>query len=1141
MSAHSLRSRLLFCVSLCSLFAGTLQAQQGGVVRVTQAVDNSVRVPLPGNTHPLARAEFDQGAAPADLPMKRMMLVLKRSPDQESTLRQLLDSQQDKNSPNYHRWVTPKEFGVRFGPADSDVAAISNWLKSSGFQVSPVSVGRTVIEFSGTAAQVQAAFQTSIHKYAVNGKQHWANASDPQIPAALQPVVAGVSALHNFFKAPQIAKTEKVAAIFNQSPVPNVTFADGRHALGPKDYAKIYSFGSTFPGTINGTGVTIAVVARSEYDTADISDFYGAFGQTRNPPQVIFNGDNPGNLGGGEEAEAILDATWSGILAPGATIYFVLSASTNTSDGVDLSEEYIVDNNLADIMTESFGSCEFFASSAHVAFAAGVAEQAAAEGITYTVSSGDSGAEGCDRPSQPSAMGPVSPSLVSGTPFNISVGGTMFNEGTQVSKYWGASPPLAETALSYIPENVWNESCTTATCGTSAGLWSGGGGASSVFPKPSWQSGVTGIPNDGARDQPDVSLTAAGHDPYLVCFQRGCFNGFINFFSGTSAAAPSFAAIMALVDQKTGSRQGLANYVLYRLAAADIAAGRKCNGSGTTLPANTCNFNDVTVGNNAVAGEAGFGTKTGLYQSTVGYDLATGLGSVNVANLLTNWASVSFSPTTTTLTLAPTPTTITHGAAVTVGITVAPVTGTAVPTGDVALRNADTGQLSGSGFIDGFTLSNGSVTGQTTNFLPGGTYHIIAHYAGDKTFAPSDSAASATVTVSPEGTTTALQVNTLDVANTIINYGTQTYGSIAFFRVDVAANSGNGAPGGMVNYYDNGGFLGISSTLNTEATGTTPFGLYTTPVGVHSIAARYVGPDPSFTGSNSAPVSMTVTKGPVTTSLTSSKSGVAEGATVTLTANLATTSFSQAPTGTVTFLSGGVPIVNNGNPAGVFGTNGTGNLQNGNFTTAAASVVLDSTLPIGQDSITAQYSGDTNYLTSTSTPVTVNVVADFDLAVSTALSVNRGVPGTVTVTVTGHTGYNSTINFTGSSCLGLPAETTCSFSPASLVGSGTSTLSIKTTAPAVASMNPAPWWATGFGGVVAGLFLLGTGRKRRWTAWLTIVVFASLTGIVACGGGGSSGPPPDKGTPVGTYTVTVKAADTSGVVSHTAVVTLKVN
>src|SRR5882724_13315195 len=205
MSTRSLRP-LLFCVLGSFLATTVLQAQQAPASRVLQAVDNNVRITLPGNTHPLARPEFDQGLAPADLPMKRMLLVLKRSPEQDSALLSLLDSQQDKRSPNYHKWLTPKEFGTRFGPSDSDVAAVTNWLKSTGFQVAEPSAGRTVIEFSGTASLVQAAFRTSMHKYVVNGKQHWANANDPEIPAALAPVVVGVQSLHSFFKQPQIAQ-----------------------------------------------------------------------------------------------------------------------------------------------------------------------------------------------------------------------------------------------------------------------------------------------------------------------------------------------------------------------------------------------------------------------------------------------------------------------------------------------------------------------------------------------------------------------------------------------------------------------------------------------------------------------------------------------------------------------------------------------------------------------------------------------------------------------------------------------------------------------------------------------------------------------------------------------------------------------
>jgi len=256
------------------------------------------------------------------------------------------------------------------------------------------------------------------------------------------------------------------------------------------------------------------------------------------------------------------------------------------------------------------------------------------------VSTGDSGAETCVNPNLNSAGGAApSVNVLASSPFTVAVGGTIFNEGTNTSKYWNTSNSQSNlfSAKTYIPENVWNESCSTC------GLWSGGGGASTFFSKPNWQFGVSGIPNDGVRDLPDVSLTAAIHDPYLVCFEGSCFYG----VGGTSASAPSFAGIMALVVQQHG-RQGQANYTLYRLAAAETLS--QCNASNTTTPpASTCVFNDVTKGNNAVPGEPGYGTSTAKYQATTGFDLATGLGSVNVANLVNKWNTVTFNATTTTL------------------------------------------------------------------------------------------------------------------------------------------------------------------------------------------------------------------------------------------------------------------------------------------------------------------------------------------------------------------------------------------------------------------------------------------------------------------------------------------------------------
>jgi hypothetical protein len=373
-----------------------------------------------------------------------------------------------------------------------------------------------------------------------------------------------------------------------------------------------------------------------------VTSFRSTFALTPNDPQIIVNGTNPGDLGGSEEAEAVLDTEWAGAVAPGATVKLVVSKTTASADGVDLSEEYIIDNNLGDVMTESFGDCEANYTSAQASFYSSLAEQAAAQGITYLVASGDSGAMGCDSGGETAATGPISVNILAANPYVIAVGGTQFNENGNNSAYWTTTNSSNQSsAISYIPEVVWNESCVVGTCpsGTSPGLWASGGGVSTFYSKPSWQSGVAGIPSDGARDLPDVSLTAAGHDAYLVCIRGSCSpnsRGRISFsgYSGTSAATPSFAAIMALIVQKAG-RQGQANNVLYRLAAQESYGS--CNGSNAAANLSGCIFNDITSGNNAVPGETGYGTPTVAYQSGTGYDLASGLGSVNVSNLLSAW------------------------------------------------------------------------------------------------------------------------------------------------------------------------------------------------------------------------------------------------------------------------------------------------------------------------------------------------------------------------------------------------------------------------------------------------------------------------------------------------------------------------
>jgi hypothetical protein len=609
--------------------------------RILSPIDENRLVHLARNTHPLARSEFDRGAAPDSLALDRMLLVLTLSPDRQQALTTFLAAQQDKASTQYHKWLTPQQFGARFGVADEDVTKITGWLASHGFQINRVSNGKNVIEFSGNAGQVRQAFHTEIHKYVVNGKAHWANSKDPEIPSALASVVGGVSTLYDFRKAPQITSVKPQLTGINAAH-PAFNSSNGSHALSPSDFSDIYYAYSLSLSFDSGLRPTIAVVARTNIWLQDITDFRHVLSDDYDTStEVVVNGKNPGDLGGDDEVEAVLDASWSAATLQGVDIKLVVSASTNTTDGVDLSEQYIIDHNLADVMTESYGECEAAFTQAKAQFYLSLAEQAAAQGITYTVAAGDSGAEGCDDPhSEHVATGPLSVNLLASTPYDTAVGGTQFNEHD--GYYWFQDQPGdVVSAVSYIPEEAWNESCTVAACGSSAGLWAGGGGASTFFPKPYWQAGVSGIPNDGARDVPDVALTSAAHDPYLICLRGSCSQPQIYFMGvgGTSAATPAFAGIMATVASYTGSRQGLVNPKLYALAAGQTLSS--CNASyPAAFRAYYCIFNDVTVGNNAVPGQPGYGTSSAAYQAGVGYDLATGLGSVKIGNLAWFWNSV---------------------------------------------------------------------------------------------------------------------------------------------------------------------------------------------------------------------------------------------------------------------------------------------------------------------------------------------------------------------------------------------------------------------------------------------------------------------------------------------------------------------
>ncbi len=1154
MQTQRARSCRLILVSVFGVLWPVLAWSQAAAPqsRIVQPVDDGARVTLRGNTHPLAQAQFDRGMAPADLPMARMLLVLKRSDAQEAALQKLLDDQQDQSSPSYHQWLTPDQFGQQFGPSDQDVQAVAAWLRSHGFQIGQVGRGRTVIEFSGTAAQVQQAFRTEIHKFTVNGEDHWANASDQQIPAALVPVVAGVATLHNFPKKPQIEIVDDhFAAKKGPGQTPQVTFQNGRHGLGPWDYYNIYNIlplinpPSGVSGPPAGFGTSIAVVGRSNIDIQDVARFRAIFNLQNNNPQIFVNGPDPGNLGGAEEGEAVLDTTWSGAIAPGANVWFVVSASTNTTDGVDLSEVYIIDNGGAAIMTESFGTCEAGVTAAEATNVSELAEQAAAEGITYIVSSGDTGSAGCDKRTEMQATGPFSVNVLASTQFTVAVGGTQFNENGNDALYWNPTNDQSLTsARSYIPEDVWNQSCELGQCGQQKpNIIAGGGGSSTLFSKPPWQSGVTGIPNDGMRDVPDVALTAAGHDPYLLCLRGSCQpDAQGNFFfvgaAGTSAAAPSFAGIMALINSlvvplNSHPRLGQVNYVLYRLAANQNLSN--CNGSSTSgLPGTSCTFNDITMGNNAVPGEAGYGTGAAKYQSGIGYDLASGLGSVNAANLANDWTKVTVNPTTTTLSLSSTA--FTHGTSVNVNIGVTSKNGT--PTGDVSLFQSGVGSMIPTSPVPGnfFTLNGSGSVSASTSLLPGGFYTVSAHYAGDGNFMASESGPVG-LNVSPEPSSTVANALTRDTSGKFVSFTGGPYGSFVYLLADIAGQSGIGYPTGSVNFTDSGvNVVGDPYPLNSEGNTAALFSLFNFAVGQHSIIANYGG-DPSFSASSSPTVGFNITQASTSTAV--AFSGAAQGG--ELTATVSTGSGANPPTGTVTFLIGGAQV---GSPVPVSGVSAVTTFKGGVLQGAQATgSFADSQLANGQYTLSATYSGDNNYTGSTAPPTMVNVQADFSLSASSTLLTiaSPGGTGNLTLTINAFDGFNSTVGF---SCSGLPSVSSCQFNPASVSGSGSTSMTIITMASTARVIPSSPFngvnqWVPGSGMTLACIFLLGgLSRRRGWHKVLIFAAFGFFLSVAGCSGGGSSPPPPNPGTSPGTYTVTITAA--SGALTHSASLTLNV-
>ena len=930
LSFLTLVSAMLFCPALMAQVAPATPA-----VRIVDRIDERQLVKFHGTVHPLANAANDRGAAPESMPLERMHLVLKRSSSQETSLRQFVGDLHRAGSPSYHKWLTPEEFGKQFGPSDQDIATVEAWLSGHGFNQLKVNPGRQTIEITGNVAQLRSAFHTQVHKYQVNGQTRFANASDPQIPAALAPVVGGFVALNNFPIKSNVRVRGKAGFDPKTHEIkPQWTWGTSQGfnlVLSPADYAVQYDIAPLYSAGINGSGQSIAIINPSNINVAVVNQFRSMFGLPVNPPQVIVDGNDPGVNGNnnpygpnGWAVESYLDVEWAGAVAPNATIYLVTAGDTALEDGIFLAAERAVYSNIAPVISASVAECEPFMGSGNE-FINDLWLQAAAQGITVMVSASDDGSAGCDNwDSQYYAVFGQAVNGFSSTPYNVSVGGTDFyyddyaSGAPSLSDYWNMNPTQAPAVSlrSVVPEQPWNDgpyglnawdlyandgytSIAAGSGGASSNAdcyQTSGGGTCTGYPKPAWQSG-NGVPADGVRDIPDVSLFAAdgmNYSFYPICADDGdcqtpTGNNIYQIFGvdGTSASSPAFAGMMALVNQKYG-RQGQANYVLYPMKAQfpaafhDITAGNNsvpCNmttvydSGGWDYPPTDCiqvssplYVTDPTFGETAEGQMGNTDTNAVDYNATAGYNLATGLGTIDLNQMVKNWGNVTGASGSST-TLTPSQTSFAHGTAITISGT---VTGSGTPMGWVSFLN-DSIEPNMQGEYS-YSLRNGSFSGQA-RMLPGGTYNIWGQYGGDAQNGLSTSPKTQ-VTVSPEASGVFLNVFSPTGGLSSVDPGiTLPYGTVLSLSAiptpssDLAAYENCFNEGGTCPFFGNATgtvtFKDGATALSTVLLNAEGDAEYTPPAGFsagsHSITANYSG-DNSYNPSTAAAISFTISK-----------------------------------------------------------------------------------------------------------------------------------------------------------------------------------------------------------------------------------------------------------------------------------------
>jgi subtilase family serine protease len=763
---------------MCGMFAaGVLAASavsgQSQQLRIHDEVNSSVTTVLRGSQHPLAFPQNDAGRMASGTRMNGVTLYFSRSAAQQADLNALLAAQQDPSSPQYHKWLTPEEFGARFGLAQPDIEKVQAWLEQQGFTIGSVMRSATGIRFSGTVGQVESAFGTQMHYFMAGSEKHFAPSTSLSVPSALAGVVSGIRNLDDFRPKAQHIPVRKTFT----------SGVSGNNFFAPPDIVTAYDIGPLHSGSVDGTGQTIAIMGQSYVNVADIEAFQTASGLTKKDPQLVLvpGTGNDGSFSPGDESESDLDLEWSGAMAPGANVVFVYTGSDTTSNVFD-SVQFAVDNMIGNIISISYSTCEANFSGptdTNLKTLEGIFSQAAAQGQTVTAASGDQGSTACFQNNPPqtgdqplSFQEQIAVNYPASSAYVTGVGGTSASSsdvdgGSSSGTYWSSNGTndVTSSLLKYIPEVVWNDDPSTCPSPYTNCLSATGGGKSTLVAQPSWQSAyftATGHanPDSSHRLVPDISFYSSPNLPgYLYCTSdqsvwdpgdpttgappqtASCNAGFrdnstgdLTVAGGTSFATPIFAGMMAMLNQKAGytAGSGLVNTELYKLASNSATSGV---------------FNDVTSGNNYCLTSnncATTGSSSG-YAATAGYDMTTGLGSFDVAKLAAVWPMSTSTLVGSKVSVQPANASVAAGTNDIVTITVTAQSGSTVPTGSVTL------QIDGGSNFGGSTVSNLSLnaSGQVTytaNFATGGTHQVVAQYSGDSTFAVSTGVGAIVVT-----------------------------------------------------------------------------------------------------------------------------------------------------------------------------------------------------------------------------------------------------------------------------------------------------------------------------------------------------------------------------------------------------------